>query len=76
MAMIAIITKFMAMMMILTAMMLTFMAMMTILTAVMVILMIISNFKGAEFPVLKTIPWEKVDIKAISVETHFAGIKS
>ena len=35
----------------------------------------IENIKGAEFPVLKTIPWEKVDIRALSVETHFAGIR-
>ena len=35
----------------------------------------IENIKGAEFPVLKTIPWDKVDIRALSVETHFAGIR-
>ena len=31
------------------------------------------DIEGAEFQVLKTIPWESVDIRAISVETEFAG---
>ena len=35
----------------------------------------IENIKGAEFPVLKTIPWDKVNIRALSVETHFACIR-
>ena len=31
------------------------------------------DIEGAEFQVLKNIPWESVDIRAISVETQFAG---
>ena len=31
------------------------------------------DIEGAEFPVLRTIPWDKVDIRVLSVETHFAG---
>ena len=31
------------------------------------------DIEGAEFQVLKTIPWDKVDIRALSVETQFAG---
>jgi len=31
------------------------------------------DIEGAEFPVLKTIPWDKVDIRVLSVETHLAG---
>ena len=30
------------------------------------------DIEGAEYQVLKTIPWESVDIRAISVETKFA----
>ncbi|XP_023342585.1 uncharacterized protein LOC111712248 [Eurytemora carolleeae] len=32
------------------------------------------DIEGAEFPVLKTIPWDKVDIQALSIETHMGGI--
>ena len=31
------------------------------------------DIEGAEYQVLKTIPWNKVDIRALSVETQFAG---
>ena len=31
------------------------------------------DIEGAEYQVLKTIPWEKVDIRTLSVETQFAG---
>jgi len=31
------------------------------------------DIEGAELPVLKTVPWEKVDIRVLTVETHFAG---
>jgi len=31
------------------------------------------DVEGAEFPILKTIPWDKVDIRVLSVETHLAG---
>ena len=31
------------------------------------------DVEGAEFQVLKTIPWSEVDIRAIAVETQFAG---
>jgi len=31
------------------------------------------DIEGAEFPILKTIPWDKVDIRVLSVETHLAG---
>ena len=31
------------------------------------------DVEGAEFQVLKSIPWSTVDIRAISVETQFAG---
>ena len=29
--------------------------------------------KGAELAVLKSIPWDKVDIRVLTVETHLAG---
>ena len=32
------------------------------------------DVEGAELPVLRTIPWTKVDIQALSVETHLAGL--
>ena len=31
------------------------------------------DVEGAEFPILKTLPWDKVDIQALSVETHLCG---
>ena len=31
------------------------------------------DIEGAEFAVLKTIPWNKVDIRVLTVETHLAG---
>ena len=31
------------------------------------------DIEGAEYQVLRTIPWDKVDIRALSVETQFAG---
>ena len=31
------------------------------------------DIEGAEMGVLKTIPWDKVDIWVLSVETHMAG---
>jgi len=31
------------------------------------------DIEGAEFEVLKTIPWDKVDIRVLSVETHLVG---
>ena len=31
------------------------------------------DIEGAEYQVLKTIPWDKVDIRTLSVETQFAG---
>ena len=31
------------------------------------------DIEGAELVVLKTIPWEKVDIRVMTVETHLAG---
>jgi len=31
------------------------------------------DIEGGEFPVLRSIPWDKVDIKALTVETHFLG---
>ena len=31
------------------------------------------DIEGAELQVLKTVPWEKVDIWVVSVETHLAG---
>ena len=31
------------------------------------------DIEGAELPVLKSVPWEKVDILAMTVETHLAG---
>jgi len=31
------------------------------------------DIEGAELPVLKTVPWDKVDIRVLTVETHFAG---
>ena len=32
------------------------------------------DIEGAELQVLKTIPWQNVDIQVISVETHLAGV--
>ena len=29
--------------------------------------------QGAEFAVLQTVPWDQVDIRVLSVETHLAG---
>jgi len=34
------------------------------------------DIEGAEFQVLQTIPWEKVDIQVLSIETHFVGERS
>jgi len=34
------------------------------------------DIEGAEFQVLRTIPWAKVDIEVLSVETHFMGERS
>ena len=31
------------------------------------------DVEGAEFPILKTLPWDKVDIQVLSVETHLCG---
>ena len=31
------------------------------------------DIEGAELAVLKSIPWDKVDIKVLTVETHLAG---
>ena len=31
------------------------------------------DIEGSEYQVLKSIPWDKVDIRALSVETQFAG---
>ena len=31
------------------------------------------DIEGAEFQVLRTIPWDKGDIRALSAETQFAG---
>jgi len=31
------------------------------------------DIEGAEFVVLKTVPWDKVDIQALTVETHMLG---
>ena len=31
------------------------------------------DIEGAELQVLKTVPWDKVDIWVVSVETHLAG---
>ena len=31
------------------------------------------DIEGGEFQVLQTIPWEKVDIQVMSIETHFLG---
>jgi len=31
------------------------------------------DIEGAEFPVLRTIPWDKVDIRVLTVESHLAG---
>ena len=31
------------------------------------------DIEGAEYKVLQTLPWDRVDIRAISVETQFAG---
>jgi len=32
------------------------------------------DIEGAEFAVLKTIPWDKVDIQSLTVETHMMGM--
>jgi len=32
------------------------------------------DIEGAEFPVLQSIPWDKVDIRVLTVETHMAGL--
>ena len=34
----------------------------------------ILDIEGAEFQVLKTVPWDKVDIEVLSVETDLAGM--
>ena len=34
----------------------------------------ILDIEGAEYQVLQTIPWDKVDIEMVSVETHMAGM--
>ena len=34
----------------------------------------ILDIEGAEFQVLKTLPWDKVDIEVLSVETDLAGL--
>ncbi|XP_023327101.1 uncharacterized protein LOC111700431 isoform X2 [Eurytemora carolleeae] len=34
------------------------------------------DIEGGEFQVLKTIPWDLVDIQVLSIETHFAGERS
>jgi len=34
------------------------------------------DIEGGEFQVLKTIPWDKVDIQAFSIESHFLGVRS
>jgi len=31
------------------------------------------DVEGAEFPILRTIPWDQVDIRVLSVESHLAG---
>ena len=31
------------------------------------------DIEGAEFAVLRTVPWSKVDIRVMSVETHLLG---
>ena len=31
------------------------------------------DIEGAEYPVLQTIPWDKVDIEVLTVETNHAG---
>ena len=33
----------------------------------------ILDIEGAEFPVLKTIPWDKLDIRVLQVEMDLAG---
>ena len=32
------------------------------------------DIEGAELEVLETLPWDKVDITAITVETEFVGV--
>jgi hypothetical protein len=34
------------------------------------------DIEGGEFQVLQTIPWNKVDIEVISIESHFLGIRT
>ena len=31
------------------------------------------DIEGAEYEVLKTVPWDKVDIQSLTVETHMIG---
>jgi len=31
------------------------------------------DVEGAEFPILKTIPWRKVDIKVVQIEVNHLG---
>ena len=42
--------------------------------SILIILFVFSlDVEGSEFPILKTIPFEKVDIKVIDVEVNHAG---
>jgi len=34
------------------------------------------DIEGGEYQVLETIPWDKVDIEVMSIETHFMGLRS
>lgn len=34
------------------------------------------DIEGGEFQVLKTVPWKKVDIQVISIESHFIGVRT
>jgi len=34
------------------------------------------DIEGGEFDVLQTLPWHKVDIEVMSIETHFLGIRT
>ncbi len=36
--------------------------------------LLILDIEGAELEVLQTLPWDKVDITAITVETEFVGV--
>jgi hypothetical protein len=36
--------------------------------------LLILDIEGAELEVLETLPWDKVDITAITVETEFVGV--